>query len=338
MTCRDLRSTTPLVAASAAAALFLTSCAEGGTSHGDPEDATSVTIAGSDYLGAAQLQLAQAAESWESGDLDVDLQRFPSGRDVLDAVLGGTAEVGSVGDLPTVSAILAEEDIRILGALSYGTDWRVLTTQSAEIEGPADLEGQRVGVPQGTNAQYLLGQVLQSAGLSEEDVEVVNLDANQVPSSLVSGDIDAGITFPTFWSSAEEALGDEADWFTFDDYQSATLLIAREETDEQTLARVVEVLVESQEQLEDPEAAQEAIAEGSGGEITTEQVQELWDNYEIGLTLDDDLLMTLSAEAEWATAELDIPGDPSYDHFLSFAEPEPLEAADPNAVNLTEGN
>ncbi|MEV7028562.1 ABC transporter substrate-binding protein, partial [Kitasatospora sp. NPDC093558] len=167
-----------------------------------PAGAPAVTIAGSDYLGGAQVYVAQERKLWAGEDVRAGLQSFPTGRDALNAVLGGQAQLGVVGDLPAVTAALTGRDLRIVADLSRFSDWRLLTRTDRGITRLDQLPGHRIGVPQGTNAEYALARMLASAGRTAADVRTVNLAPNQIPAALARGDVDAGVTFPSSYDAA----------------------------------------------------------------------------------------------------------------------------------------
>nr|WP_176457312.1 MULTISPECIES: ABC transporter substrate-binding protein [unclassified Rhodococcus (in: high G+C Gram-positive bacteria)] len=325
------RRARPVIAILVVATLLSAACSSQPGRVGEP-----VVVAGGDSLGSAQFLIASSQNSWQADDLNYRSQSFPSGREALNAVLGGNATFGTVGDLPTVTAILAGENVRILGALTEGIDWRVLTTTNTGVRGPSDLAGRKIGVTQGTNTQYLLDVVLGSAGLTTGDVELVNLSPNQIPGALAKGDIDVGITFPTFYSAARTALGDSYADFVFDGYRSPTLLLASADAPAGLVDKLVSVLVRAQTSVDRGDDTIAAIAAGSNGALTEEQVRDLYPNYRIGLGIDDDLVDRLTAEAQWASTTLGVTGDSSREHIASYFHSEPLHSADPSAVDLSE--
>lgn len=59
------------------------------------------------------------------------------------------------------------------------------------IKSVADLKGKKVGVEVGFVGHMLLLNALEKVGLSESDVELVNVPTNETPQVLASGDVDA---------------------------------------------------------------------------------------------------------------------------------------------------
>jgi sulfonate transport system substrate-binding protein len=70
--------------------------------------------------------------------------------------------------------------------------------EDSGIESLEDLKGKKIGVPIGTTAHSMILKQLDSVGLTEEDVELVNLSFADCVTSLTSGDIDVAVSFTSF--------------------------------------------------------------------------------------------------------------------------------------------
>lgn len=295
-----------------------------------------VTLAASDHLGGAPVYVAQERGLWSAEGLDATVTTRPSGRDALNAVLGGQAQLGVVGDLPAVTAALGGRELRIVADLSRFSDWRVLTRTDRGITGLAALKDRRIGVPQGTNVEYALSRMLDSAGLTAADVTVVNLAPNQVPSALARGDIDAGVTFPSYYDAARTALGGHYAEIPFTGYTARTLLVAGPTATEETTTAVLRSLLRAQREIAGDQAgARRAVLAQSKGALQAGYVDTFQPRYAYGATLSPDLLAQLEQEARWAKAAQGLPGSADRAALLRHLHPAPLTAADPAAVTLT---
>ncbi len=74
------------------------------------------------------------------------------------------------------------------------------------IHSVADLKGKKVGVEIGFVSHLLLLNALEKSGLSEEDVELVNVPTNETPQVLASGDVDAIVAWQPSSSLALNSL------------------------------------------------------------------------------------------------------------------------------------
>lgn len=85
--------------------------------------------------------------------------------------------------------------------LSYGADGLVVTN---DIEKISDLKGKKVYVTYGYPGHFFFRYLASKNGLSHDDVELVNLNAEEVGSSFVAGKINAGVTYEPWLSKAKE--------------------------------------------------------------------------------------------------------------------------------------
>ncbi|WP_424217089.1 ABC transporter substrate-binding protein (plasmid) [Streptomyces sp. BI20] len=328
-----------LVTAALAAALLslLATACSAGEDRPSPAAAgrPTVTLATSDHLGGAPVHVAQERDLWAKEGIAASVTTQPTGRDALNAVLGGQAQLGVVGDLPAVTAALGGRDLRIVADLSRFTDWRLLTRTDRGVTGFAALKGRKVGVPQGTNVEYALSRMLDSAGLKPADVTIVNLAPNQVTPALARGDIDAGITFPSFYDAARTALGARYAELPFTGYTARTLLVAGPKADPEGTAAAVRALLRAQREIAaDPAGARAAVLAQAKGAVQAGYVNAFQPRYEYGATLSPALLDQLTAEAAWAKSAQKLPGSADRAALLGRLDPAPLKAADPAAVTV----
>ncbi|MER6997118.1 ABC transporter substrate-binding protein [Streptomyces sp. NPDC000410] len=211
----------------------------------------------------------------------------------------------------------------------------MLTRTDRGITGFAALKGRKVGVPQGTNVEYALSRMLASAQLTATDVTVVNLAPNQVTAALARGDIDAGVTFPSFYDSTRTTLGDRYAEVPFTGYTARTLLVAGPKATDETITAVLRALLKAQRTIAaDPAAARSAVLAQSKGALQADYVAAFQPRYGYGATLSPELLAQLEQEATWAKAAQSLPGSADRAALLRHLHPAPLTAVDPAAVTV----
>ncbi|SDB14764.1 sulfonate transport system substrate-binding protein [Pseudobutyrivibrio sp. YE44] len=153
--------------------------------------------------------LANIAEHngyFEEEGLTIDTQVFSYGPPIIEALTAGDLDIGFMGDQPAFSAISNGVDIEIISKTRASDKLHgLLARNDSGIETLADLKGKKVSVPFGSNAQPLLYIYLDSVGLTEDDVEILNLGVADGVTSLLAGDIDAAIVWePHFRAVAEK--------------------------------------------------------------------------------------------------------------------------------------
>jgi NitT/TauT family transport system substrate-binding protein len=154
----------------------------------------------------ANSDLAVAMEQGFFADvgLTVEPQNLRSGVSVVQGVVGGALDIGASSIEPVVNAAAGGGDVAIIGA--YTDRLTVSSVAPAEVSTPADLRGKRVGVQEvGAFREVMTRLVLQSAGLTPDDVEYIPVDAQSYTSALVDGRIQNAIL------QTEQAVAAERD-------------------------------------------------------------------------------------------------------------------------------
>jgi sulfonate transport system substrate-binding protein len=214
------RSRQSLIGLAAALALLLAACpADDPVAEPDPDEVEpepdepepdepvdepvdEVEIRAGYVSGVDQMGLPAALDLgfFEDQGLDVEIaDPFPTGVDALSALEAGEIQFTQVGT-PSFGAILGGMDVVYLGnysgsAAQLGIDetMAVVAHEDSDID-PDDLstlEGKRIGVSVGSiNHLYVLG-MLGDAGLTPDDVELVNLPPPDMPVSLETQSVDA---------------------------------------------------------------------------------------------------------------------------------------------------
>lgn len=127
----------------------------------------------------------------------------------LDGVLmtnGDTLVTGSTG---------AASVMIIIGDYSNGND---MIIAAPGIDSVKSLKGKKVGVEVGFVGHLLLLNALEKAGLSESDVELINVPTNETPQVLASGDVDAIVAWqPNSGQALKQVPGSTAIYTSADE-------------------------------------------------------------------------------------------------------------------------
>jgi ABC-type nitrate/sulfonate/bicarbonate transport system substrate-binding protein len=142
---------------------------------------------------------------FEKWSLDITIATpFPTGVDLLNALQAGEIQMGQVG-VPMIGAVLRGMDLVILGNYSgssakLGGDntMALVSRQGTNIRRIQDLRGKRVAAAFGTISHlYILG-IIEKAGLSVNDVTLVNTPPGEMPVALRGGAVDAFVMWDPF--------------------------------------------------------------------------------------------------------------------------------------------
>jgi len=114
-----------------------------------------------------------------------------AGPAVNELYANGLADFSLLGDLPSIIGHAGGLKTKVLAATSIRQLTYVVVPADSRIETLKDLKGKRVAIFKGTNIQLAAAKILESVGLTEKDLKVVNMDTNAQRAALLTGDIDA---------------------------------------------------------------------------------------------------------------------------------------------------
>ena len=187
-------------------------------------------------------------------DYAASMEAFAAGQ--LDAVTmtnGDTLVTGSTG---------AQAVMILVGDYSNGND---MVVAAPGIQSVVDLKGKRVGVEIGFVGHLLLLDALEGVGLTESDVELVNIPTNEAPQVLASGDVDAIVAWqPNSGQSLSRVPGSTAIYTSGDQpgliYDVLAVSPTSLNANREDWGKVVEVWYRVVEYILDPATAADAIS------------------------------------------------------------------------------
>ncbi|HLI26747.1 MAG TPA: ABC transporter substrate-binding protein [Chloroflexota bacterium] len=124
--------------------------------------------------------------------LEVEFKSFEGGVSALRGGISGGLDVIGTSSDPLFAAIQAGAPIKAIG--TYAPKLSVVITTAPDIHTVADLKGRRIGIQDvGGFNEVMARLLLQSAGLTQRDVQYVSIaTANRVP-ALINGQVDATV-------------------------------------------------------------------------------------------------------------------------------------------------
>lgn len=148
-----------------------------------------LTVGYSDWPGWVAWEVAIEKDWFAEAGIDVTFEWFDYVAS-MDAFAAGQLDgvLMTNGDTLVTGATGAIGKMIIIGDYSNGNDMLV---GGPDINSVADLKGKKVGVEVGFVGHLLLLNALEDAGLTEDDVELVNVPTNETPQVLASGDVSA---------------------------------------------------------------------------------------------------------------------------------------------------
>ena len=133
-------------------------------------------------------------EKWYESELGVKTKivNFKSGKEVITALAADKVDIVQAGTSPTALALSNSIDIKVIFVGDViGAAETLVARNDSNINGVKDLAGKKVATPFASTAHYSLLNALKLEGMTESDVELLDLQPDDIFAAWQRGDIDA---------------------------------------------------------------------------------------------------------------------------------------------------
>ena len=270
--------------------------------------------------------------------LDVEVANFTTGKQCLDTVMGGAADIATTAEAPTTAAAMSGQKIAFLARTEYSYI-KTLTAAAAGIKSLPDLKGKRIAFTAGTGGEVYTMELLKKAGLKKEDVTLVNLRPQDMVAALSSGSIDAYGTWEPHISNGIKALGAKASPLDTKGIYAETfnIVVMQDYLQKKpaVLTSFLKSLVEAEAWMKaNPDEAVKVVAEFV--KMPVDDLKPIWSDYVYQVALDGQVLDVLNAHAGWRLASGNHPPGAKMPDWRTVIFPGPLKSVAPEKVTLPE--
>lgn len=159
------------------------------------------------WIGFIAFFAAKENGEFKDAGLDVEAKSFNAPGEGLVPLLTGDLDA----HLTTLDAVVlksaeAPEQIQVVGLVDTSNGGDAVVAGEA-VKTVADLKGKKVAVTVGECNEILLVKALESAGLTKEDITVVNMDPDAAGAALKAGSVDAAVTWEPWITQLSGAGG-----------------------------------------------------------------------------------------------------------------------------------
>lgn len=139
-----------------------------------------LTLALPTQINSAPAIVAHAQGWFKKSGIEVLDQPFLLGKDALNSMLEGKADLAVVADTPFMFALLNGKEVAVLARISETRRSLAMVAQSDRgIERIADLKNKTVGLTKGTNLTYFFDALLSVNGVPGESVTQVDMNVKE---------------------------------------------------------------------------------------------------------------------------------------------------------------
>ncbi|MHA7966939.1 aliphatic sulfonate ABC transporter substrate-binding protein [Paenibacillus sp. CAU 1782] len=140
------------------------------------------------------------AEEFAKYGATVEFQTLASASQYNEALAAGRLDIVRTGFIGTIAAQSAGIEFKSLAEGSSGAPDAILVPESSPIQSIADLKGKSIAVAKGSSSWGVLQLALKQAGVSPDDVKLVNLQPSDAQAAYQSGQVDAWAIFEPYRS------------------------------------------------------------------------------------------------------------------------------------------
>jgi ABC-type nitrate/sulfonate/bicarbonate transport system substrate-binding protein len=165
-------------------------------SSGDTENVT-IRIAVQKSIAIPYLAdaLGYFDDEFTEDNINVELVEFSLGPAVIEAVGSEEIDIGFLGDVPAFSGLVNGGDYKIIARWESDYNSYLIVRDDAGISSLSDLKGKKLAFAFGSTQTALVYGYLEGAGLTDDDVELVNLSLADIVTSITNGEVaNGGIT------------------------------------------------------------------------------------------------------------------------------------------------
>lgn len=209
---------------------------------------------------------------------------------VVEAMASKDLDLGLIGALPLISADANNDHFVAISTVNYSENgFKLFAGKNTGISSVKDFKGKKVTVKFSTNEHQMLLDLLNQAGLSTDDVEIVNMNASEGLAALISGDADGALLKGNDVKTAEDAgatvIADNSKTGTISNY-----LVGREDfvkEHPEVVTGVLKALEKTKQWIDNnEEAAIQKYSEITGVDYDTAKVS--FESRDRSITIDAD--------------------------------------------------
>jgi len=293
-----------------------------------------ITLAAAEYLTGALVYVAQDQGFFKKNGLDVTIKGCSSGKACADALMAGEADISTSAGFVFVSNSFEHTDLKVFGTVATKQIKELVARKDKGITNINDLKGKKIGVTKKSGAEFQLGVFLTFNGLSQQDVELVDLRPPQIVEAISNSDIDATFTWDPYLYKIKNELGENAvSWSGGSDFYF--VLLAKEDwikNNPKAAERFVRSLVQAEDYIKENPGESKEFAR-KRFDYGSDYMDYSWPKQEFSVILPQAMLIAFEDQARWRI-ENNLTDATEVTNYLDYIYMDALEEVKPEAVTI----
>jgi len=287
---------------------------------------------------SALLPIARDQGFFKAEGIEIDLRPYTSGKNSIQAMLDRKCDLATGAQAVVVHHSLRRRDFLVVANLSISDDFEKIVVRSDRgINGPADLRGRRIALPEFTTQHYLLDTYLLSNGLELQDVQRVYLHHNEVLKAFQRGEVDGLVHREPEIRQLLAEFGGKAKILPSRSLCVSAYLLAGKrdfvQKNPAVIKRVLRALLRAEDYAKKEPAKARNIAARTYG-ADQEEIKKIWGLHNYRVSLDQSLFLLLENMARWEIGLQPPAQRAPMPNYLEFLYLDGLKAIRPEAVTI----
>ena len=154
------------------------------------------------------LLVAEQQGYFKQFNVPATVKLFPSGAEIVQAIAGGSIEVGATGGVPATILAGRGTDVKVIARVAdISYELALATTKATGIQKPQDIAGKTVAMTSGTVSQYLVLAFAKHWNIPLDSFKRVNLGPADQLNALAGGSVQVVSVWEPFTSRVREGGG-----------------------------------------------------------------------------------------------------------------------------------
>ncbi|MDF3934598.1 ABC transporter substrate-binding protein [Pseudomonas citronellolis] len=146
------------------------------------------------WAGYAPFYVADKLDLYKAHGLNVQLQFFNDPALIPTALTGGALDGGMLTYDQVVGGVAKGQSYKVVMPIDFSNGGDAIVADKS-ITSVADFKGKKVGFNPLSPSDFLLAYALKSHGLSDKDINAVNMTPEGIPGAMASGSLPVGVTY-----------------------------------------------------------------------------------------------------------------------------------------------
>jgi len=251
---------------------------------------------------SALIYVAEKQGFFKLNGLNVTIRNYENGLTAINALLNSKVDIAGSSEYPLVGMAFQNKSIQTISVINKSELEYLVGRRDHGIENISEISGKKIALPQGTIAEFYLGQFLILNNLKMSNVTLVNMTLSQSADALVNGEVDAIVNWQPYTNSVESSLGSNAvEWSVQSNQQSFGILTCRDEwitKNPELVNHLLKALAQAEEFTNNNHVKAKTIVKEQMN-FSDSYMDTVWKQNQFSLSLDQSLVAALENEARW---------------------------------------